>query len=263
MRGRIYFLSVILAMFMCTAGLQGTAAADPTSVNIKGLKGLWVGSSASTVGAGNLVFGGAFLYGTNSEAFEYNTYAIPVTVTYGFTDSFEGGVAATVLTNVDPDNFSSESGFGDLNLSLKYAFQEETEGIPAMAFGGRLKVPTADEDKGLGTGKADFGIFGTVDKMIAGVRGLLDVEYVIRGGDWENAVNYVVGVEIPYSETVGFSVELVDQEAITNEYLFGDMVVGAVNFDMPPSMNFGFNLGVGLNKPSTDFMFGAKLSFAL
>jgi hypothetical protein len=204
------------------------------------------------------------LYGTNGDGpADYNTYALPLTVTYGFSDKIEGGLAAPILMDYNFDGGASESGFGDMNLSVKYAFQEETGEMPAMAFGGRLKLPTADDGKGLGTGDTDFGIFGTVDKMIGGIRGLLDVEYVFRGGDWENVVNYAVGVEIPYSDTVGFSIELVDQEAITTEYLFGDMLMGAVNFDLDPSMNFGFNLGVGLNKPSTDFMFGAKLSFAL
>jgi hypothetical protein len=264
MNVRSFYLRVLTALFICSVGTAGIASAEPTSVNTRGLKGLWVANSASTVGQGNLVLGGSFFYGSNNtDNFDYNTYSLPVTVTYGFNDKFEGGLAVPVLMNVNPDGGSSESGFGDMNLSMKYAFQEETGEIPAMAFGGRLKLPTADDGKGLGTGDTDFGIFGTVDRMIGGIRGLLDVEYVFRGGDMENEVNYAVGVEIPYSETVGFSVELIDQGFITNEYLFGDMLMGAVNFDMHPSMNFGFNLGVGLNKPSTDVLFGAKLSFAL
>jgi len=263
MNVRSFYIRVLIALFVCSIGTAGIVSAEPTSINTRGMKGLWVANSASTVGAGNLVLGGSFFYGSNGDGLDYNTYTLPVTVTYGFNDKFEGGLAVPVLMNVNPDNVSSESGFGDLNLSMKYAFQEETGEMPAMAFGGRLKLPTADDGKGLGTGDTDFGLFGTVDKMIGGIRGLLDVEYVFRGGSMENEVNYAVGVEIPYSETVGFSVELVDQGFITNEYLFGDMLMGAVNFDMPPSMNFGFNLGVGLNKPSTDFLFGAKLSFAL
>jgi len=263
MKVRRFYLFAILALFVCAMVIPVIASAEPASVNTRGLKGLWVTNSASTVGAGNLVLGGSFFYGSNGDGLDYNTYSLPVTVTYGFNDKIEGGVAATVLMNVNPDNVSSESGFGDMNLSMKYNFQEETGEMPAMAFGGRLKLPTADDGKGLGTGDTDFGIFGVVDKMIGGVRGLLDVEYVFRGGSMDNEVNYAVGVEIPFSETVDFSVELVDQGFITNEYLFGDMLMGAVNFDMDPSMNFGFNLGVGLNKPSTDFLFGAKLSFAL
>ena len=264
MRVRIFYLSAALAVSVCAMAVPGVTTAEPVSVNTKGLKGLWVTNSASTVGKGTLVFGGSFLYGNNSNGqLDYNTYALPVTVTYGFNDKLEGGLAAPVLMNVNPDNLSSESGFGDLNMSVKYAFQEETGDMPAMAFGGRLKLPTADDGKGLGTGDTDFGIFGTLDKMIGGIRGLLDVEYVFRGGSLENEVNYAVGVEIPYSDTVGFTIELLDQGAITSEYLFGDILMGAVNFDMPPSMNFGFNLGVGLNKPSTDFMFGAKISFAM
>jgi len=264
MRVRIFYLSIALALFVCATAMPGITSADPVSVNTRGLKGLWVTNSASTVGAGNLVLGGSFFYGTNGNgAADYNAYAIPLSVTYGFTDKFEGGVIAPIWLDYNYDGGPSESGFGDLNLSAKFAIQEESSEIPAIAFGGRLKLPTADDGKGLGTGDTDFGIFGTLEKMIGGVRGLLDVEYVFRGGDWDNAVNYAVGVEIPYSDTVGFSIELVDQEAITTEYLFGDMLMGAVNFDLDPSMNFGFNLGVGLNKPSTDFMFGAKLSFAL
>jgi hypothetical protein len=50
---------------------------------------------------------------------------------------------------------SSESGLGDIYASATYRFGE-TLGPVNLAFTGRVKFPTADEVKGLGTGETDY-----------------------------------------------------------------------------------------------------------
>jgi peptidoglycan-associated lipoprotein len=50
-----------------------------------------------------------------------------------------------------------QTGVGDIRLGAKYNFLPETDSRPGLAVGGFFKVPVADKDKGLGTGKVDFG----------------------------------------------------------------------------------------------------------
>jgi hypothetical protein len=69
---------------------------------------------------------------------------------------------ATVVGNIGegvtsapgrPTN-SSETGLGDVTLGAAYKFGPVAQGIN-LDFGARVKLPTADEDKGLGTGEFD------------------------------------------------------------------------------------------------------------
>jgi hypothetical protein len=61
--------------------------------------------------------------------------------------------------DVDLKDFDlSGSGLSDINVYGKYRFHG---GTSPCAAGGLVKVPTADETKGLGTGKLDFEAFGS------------------------------------------------------------------------------------------------------
>ncbi len=59
--------------------------------------------------------------------------------------------------NINPDIGSRESGFSDIDLYAKYRLPG---GRGRFAFGALVKAATADETKGLGTGKPDLEVFG-------------------------------------------------------------------------------------------------------
>jgi hypothetical protein len=50
----------------------------------------------------------------------------------------------------------TSSGFGDMILEVRRSFEPLAQLAPWITLGGRLKIPTADEDDGLGTGNVDF-----------------------------------------------------------------------------------------------------------
>ncbi|MDX1764284.1 MAG: transporter, partial [bacterium] len=60
----------------------------------------------------------------------------------------------------------SRSGLGDLLLLGEYDALIETRDRPAVVMGGKLKLPTASEDKGLGTGEVDVGATVEVGKTV-------------------------------------------------------------------------------------------------
>jgi Putative MetA-pathway of phenol degradation len=70
---------------------------------------------------------------------------------------FSGGAQGQKVTN---------SGLGDIILRGRYYIVEEKDWIPLIAITGRLKLPTADESKGLGTGKMDEGVGAEVSKLL-------------------------------------------------------------------------------------------------
>jgi hypothetical protein len=58
------------------------------------------------------------------------------------------------------------SGLGDIILRGRYYVVEEKDWTPLVAITGRLKLPTADETRGLGTGKMDEGVGTEISKLL-------------------------------------------------------------------------------------------------
>lgn len=83
----------------------------------------------------------------------------------GLTEEIEVGLRLG-LVEVDPDSGRSENGLSDLEVHAKYRIDE----LPAsIVVGGVVKLPTADEEHGLGTGKVDLEGFGAVRKDLGHV----------------------------------------------------------------------------------------------
>jgi hypothetical protein len=70
----------------------------------------------------------------------------------GFKGRFETGLTWGGVS-IDPDQGSEESGAGDLEVYGKYLIHDAPLKV---AVGGLVKIPTADSDKGLGSGSADW-----------------------------------------------------------------------------------------------------------
>jgi hypothetical protein len=63
---------------------------------------------------------------------------------------------ASVVGNVSRADTSTERGLGDITLAAAYKITNSGTGRSDFDFTTRVKLPTANEDKGLGTGKTDF-----------------------------------------------------------------------------------------------------------
>jgi len=63
---------------------------------------------------------------------------------------------ATSLTSVGNDGEATASGFGDMELGVKYRFLHETNGWPQIAIFPAVELPTGDAGRGLGDGRAWF-----------------------------------------------------------------------------------------------------------
>ena len=242
------FLSVSLVFMFMVMG-TGPATAAPLKTNLFGLDGLFMATSGSTIEAGTLLIGGSMLVISDDDV---DGSTLPITVTYGATSTIELAGAYEAYKSYD-DGFTDDTGTGDLYFSAKFAMQEETADYPASALGLRIKLPMADAP--LSNEETDITVFAAVDMDMKGVKGVLNVEYFMPGSDAENQVNYVVGLEIPYSDTTDFSLELLDND------LVGDLFAGGATFDMGSSLNFGVAVGVGLNDPAADFAAQGKITF--
>ena len=88
---------------------------------------------------------------------------------YGLFERVEIGIAAPFITIINEAGTPTRkvSGFGDINISLKYNFlQEQNSHWPALAIALNLELPTGDAKRQLGSGLWDFSINGILQKSL-------------------------------------------------------------------------------------------------
>jgi hypothetical protein len=77
-----------------------------------------------------------------------------LTLSYGVTEWMEGGVGTAYLW-VRPEEGENTNGLGDTTLKGKFRLWDEKDWLPAGTVAGLLKLPTASEGRGLGSGRSD------------------------------------------------------------------------------------------------------------
>jgi hypothetical protein len=114
---------------------------------IQALTGLLVTTSAFTQTAGSLTFG-ASLTAENSKTPDYSVYQIPVTLTYGVSESIELGLKGKALATENVSAPGRERGAGDTEVLAKWRFVDQSVTFPALALGnenpGACLVRSAD-----------------------------------------------------------------------------------------------------------------------
>jgi len=124
-------------------------------------------------------------------------------VTYGLYQNLEVGLA---IQRVNDDSKGSPRvmGFEDLHLTSKYKFVDETSVIPALAFSLDIKIPSANQKKGLSTGKWEEGLLLIATKSISPVVLSLNVGCLIVNRPSENTKHRILGglsLEWPFAQS--------------------------------------------------------------
>ncbi|HVU23209.1 MAG TPA: hypothetical protein VHE13_03725 [Opitutus sp.] len=158
----------------------------------------------------------------------------------------------------------SESGLGDLQVSATYHFHP-VPGELNFDLTGRLKLPTADEDKGLGTGKTDFyaqaDIYQAFDRFVPfatlGYRflgrstfyPLKDGPYTSAGVSYRMTATTVVGGAFDWRSKI-----VVGAQDATD-------ALGFVSTNLSDRLNLlGYAL-VGFNEAAPDYGLGGSVTY--
>jgi hypothetical protein len=134
-----------------TAAQPAPAAARPTTRDTRRLFQRFA-EDAAIVPAGWAE--GQFVYTNLSDSGTHQF--LGAQLAFRLTDQAEAGLRLG-WENLDASDAPDGSGLADIDLYGKYRFHG---GAGHCAIGGLVKAPTADEDKGLGTGSADVEVFG-------------------------------------------------------------------------------------------------------
>src|SRR5262245_43043104 len=173
----------VLLLAAAPAGAQSTSTETrPASTTILGDTGLWFVPLGETVPKGRWAGQAARVNFERTEAFS-DISDINGMFAFGATDRLE--VFGTLgVRRIDADHRPVQSagvpmdylinnqwkqGFGDIWLGAKFNVVSQSRAagnLPAFAVRAAIKLPTASEDDGLGTGGVDFRVDGIVSSEI-------------------------------------------------------------------------------------------------
>ncbi len=161
------------------------------------------------------------------------------------------------LSNTSGSSTSSESGIGDIILrGSRVLLPESKSGISldgSLAF----KLPTADKNKGLGTGEADFGGFLGLHQRFDKTKLSLLAGYIIVGQPSNVTYNDIYLYGIGVSQIISRTTELYASFEGRRAMIPGTKDPQEVNFGFFHILNRDYSIKgstfAGLNKGGPDF----------
>lgn len=182
-----------------------------------------------------------------------------VTLTIPYIDISDDGVTFIDGGAEAVAGASGGSGLGDIILKGRYYAVEQDGPLPYIDLVGSIKFPTADEDKGLGTGETDFTVMAEFARRLENdayiVLGELGYTFVGEpsGYDADNRWLYSVGLAYEVDPKVTVSGYLDGRTAIFkgNDDPLSVLLIGEYKFR--PDLRLDTMLELGLNDGAPDF----------
>ncbi len=172
------------------------------------------------------------------------------------------------VTDETQDGRETASGIGDTIFKLRYFLVDDrgpTSWVPSLTPFVKLKLPTADEDRGLGTGKPDGGFGVEWDKQFGRFFIFGDAGYTFMGDppdtNFRDRPAASVGAGMDVTETVTGSLLLDWRRALVSGNDDPLEVLGIVTVKLSPVMRLSPYLLVGLSDGSPDFGIGFEISY--
>jgi len=153
---------------------------------------------------------------------------------------------------------STDSGLGDIILRGRYYLLDERGPFPTLALTGRIKFPTADADRGLGTGKFDEGLgLEVTKKLIGNWIGFLDLGYTFIGdpptANLRNQWNYDLGLGYYFTKDLLGSFYYEEWRALVEGLSNPRDLLFAMNYKATSVLRFNASLLVGLSDGAPDY----------
>jgi Putative MetA-pathway of phenol degradation len=193
---------------------------------------------------------------------------IPV-LTYGITDTADLvlGVPFERRDTKQVGGTTTERGISDVSLQLKWRFYEK-EGL-SIAVKPGVTLPTGDEDKGLGNGKASYSAFFIITKdMSLWVFhlniGYLRNEYKLQADEdanrqdlWHVSLASQVDMIKGLKAVANIGMEKNSDKRSNIDPAF---LLGGVIYSITESLDLDAGVKAGLNKPETDMAYLAGVT---
>lgn len=197
--------------------------------------------------------------------FEFEPIILKVTVPYLIIDgdgSVVGGGDGGVITGSGLFNGIND-GLGDVILSGSYVYFPDASWLPVTELTGKVKFPTGDEDKDLGTGEFDYTIQLDVSKAFGRVTPLGTVGYRFMGDppglDLNDFLFASGGLSLRLGEGVSVGAIYDWRDNSSPQTKDKHEAVGFASFDLSERLSFNPYGVVGLSKYASDWGLGFQV----
>ena len=181
-----------------------------------------------------------------------------------------GGLCPSNSTTGTFPSRVTESGLGDvLLIGRYYLYTEREEGLmPSVLLLGRIKAPTADRDRGLGTGEWDEGAgLGLTKVLSENLVGLADVGYTLigdpPGANLLNQWSYDVGLGYYFSPSVLGTLFYEEASALVSGFQHPRDIFAGLGWNVTQDfrLSTGVEKGLSSGAPEFGFTVGARMQF--
>lgn len=163
---------------------------------------------------------------------------------------------------------TTESGLGDTIVRGRYYILDGNQVVPTIALIGRVKIPTADSAKGLGTGRFDetFGMELT-QRLPSNFMLFADAGYTfighVQGAGFRNQWYYNLGVGYYFSKSLMGSLYYEEWRSVVQGFQNPQILLGALNWSATNAISLTSALQVGLSDgaPNYGLTVGAYVRF--
>ncbi len=163
-------------------------------------------------------------------------------------------------------NSTTDSGLGDIILRGRYYLIEEGDVTPLVALTGRIKMPTADVDRGLGTGEFDEGVGveltkSLTDRWLAYLDGGYNLIGDAPGTDFNNQWWYALGLGYDVTDDFHMSLFYEEYRALINSVNNARDLLALTNYVVNDTVHLTGSLLVGLSNGAPNYGFGLGIRF--
>lgn len=136
---------------------------------------------------------------------------LPFGLTYGLFRNVEAGMGlggqfeerTEVLEETGAECTEREHGMGDLTMASKWQFLDSCPLEVRHALAPSVKFPTADDDKGLGSGETDYDLTWIASRSLGETAGVhLNLGYSWVGGSDDDVLHYGLALDYQATESV-------------------------------------------------------------
>jgi hypothetical protein len=170
------------------------------------------------------------------------------------------GADGNLVISSEASGRTTESGVGDVLAALSYVFYPSSSALPALELTGRIKLPTADEDEGLGTGETDYTLQADVSKSFGALSSFATLGYRVLGDssdlDLDDGFLASLGIGYRFSPRLNLGLAFDYREASTDGTDDSREIVPYTSYRCSDSVTLGTYGVVGLSDSSSDLAIG-------
>ena len=169
------------------------------------------------------------------------------------------------VTRSSNTSVSKASGFGDLTLSAGYRFPASEEDSLIYNISVHIKLATADENKGLGSGENDYAIEAGLSNYFDKYSLFASVGYQFNGDtatiNYDNTLYANIGFGVPQSNGNQLGAMLDYSQAASAGFDDALELSGFIDIPVSSQRSLYFYLLTGLSDGSPDYGLGANYRF--